>query len=669
MLNHFNQNYDGGSPNIPENVGDRFYSQDLGRDFWFNYNEVGKSIKEIFQAYPILLDDAAVVQGSSYHEIDIPISKGWCNYEVRVPDSFSSIPPTTKLEDIITKVESVALTDFDIQSTATLDGVTTNYVKLRYKETDGNSRTRAKKSGTYVYEKIPSYEIVVNSISNTDYDILLATLVGDDSTFLTITNQTATEIKGAAGGNSIVANAQENIAKNDPVGMDFINETVSKVYKDWVFSSYQQASASGFVNDCVAGRLGTTDKFVVFWNEMGAGGTDGMYVRIGHLSGSSVVWDTSAAAASSLTSGYYGTSLRIIPYSTGQFCIVWYDNTTLMSFVGGLGHLSGGSVIWDIFEDTTVTSYAMFKCDILEYSGDIAFVYEDGSSQISMEVMYDGGGGVFVLRNGSTLSNIFTGSASLSALPNKSICLYNSGAELFICAIQSNAVYGVFVQISGTTLSITAAKSVIRNATCRPNFECASVGNDQSSVAIFIMNSTANVSRMYFAYRSGSSLLKKVDPALTWGGAEVFGDDLGSWVGFISFGKNYAWFGFGTAVIARFNPKITGLNLNDMIYREYFNLGFAPQGIAEIGDNMFIGYRYDSSFNIFKYIEGIGIASAAVSTGNPCTVLLGSTKADGFSGLKVGDRYYIDYEAQDIGRFPSETEIGTAVSSSELLVK
>lgn len=666
MLNHFNQDYDGGSPNIPESVGDRFYAQDMVRDFWYNLNETGKSVKELFSTYPILLENAVVVQGSSLHEIDIPISKGWCNYEVRIPDSFSGIPPTSKLDDIVVKVESVAVTDLDIQATATLDGATTNYVKLRYNETDGSTRQRAKKAGTYVYEKVPSYEIVVNSTANTDYDILLATLVGDDSTFLTITNQSATLLKGQT---KLIANAYENITKNDPVGIDNVNEEIAKSVKKFMLSSYTKAASTGSETMCFVSQLGTTDNFVAFWNQDGVGASDGMYCRIGHLSGTSIVWDTSATAASTLSTGFTAAYMKIIPYSTDKFCCVWTE--TGIGSWGNIGRLSGGAIVWDIFEDAGGFAGIVNKFDIIEYGSDIALVYEDGSSQIDMDVIYDGGGGTFALRNSATLSNIFTGAASLGQIGgflSNSMCNYNNGAEIFICAIQSNAVYGAFTQISGTTLSIVAAKTLIRAATCQSSFTCEPINNNQNSVSMHIMNSTDNTSELYFAYRSGSSvILKQYTSTYIWDSMRTFGEDQGVDTGFFKVGKNYVLLGFNGMAIIRLNANVTGMEIEKTIFRERINFTF-PAGWARFTDNMFFVWLADTSIQVFRYIEGIGLAETTVTAGNPCTVLL-NTKADGFSGLQIGEKYFVDYENETVGLFPSETELGVAVSATEILVK
>ena len=186
---HHNFNYD---TTYPEAIGDNYYTQDLLRDFNYNRHKSGAVIKNLFKDFPVLLEDSSMVNGSSFHEIDIPISKGYCYFSIEIPNDISSRPGTKMDADIIVYVESAALVDFDIQSSANLDGATVNYIKLKYKSTDGLSRTRQHGSGSYVYEKLDDYEIIVNDTSPTDYDIVLGTCVGDDSTFLTIVNYNKT---------------------------------------------------------------------------------------------------------------------------------------------------------------------------------------------------------------------------------------------------------------------------------------------------------------------------------------------------------------------------------------------------------------------------------------------------------------------------------------------
>lgn len=185
MINKHNPGYSGG---IPIAAGDRYHGQDLFRDFFYLLEKSGLTIEDILSAVPFLASGGYVTKGTGWDEVDITAAIGYHEYDVTVPDSFVALPPTTKTETLrAQRVESTAQTDFDI-SGATLNGSTVNYLKLEYAETNGNSRTRAKKAGSYNYELVDSFLITANSTPATDKQVTLCTFVGDGSTFLTITN-------------------------------------------------------------------------------------------------------------------------------------------------------------------------------------------------------------------------------------------------------------------------------------------------------------------------------------------------------------------------------------------------------------------------------------------------------------------------------------------------
>lgn len=213
MINHHNYDYDGGAPNIPLAIGDRYYAQDLARDFWYMLNE-SSNVKELFDSFPVLLDDGSISQGTDFQKIDLGIIRGFVEYNVTIPADFSSIPPTDTTEDIILFVESTAQTDLDISATATLDGASTNYVKLRYVETNGSSRARAKKAGSYNYEKVKSFSIIVDTTAPTDYDIVIGTIVGDGSSFMTIVNYEKTSMIDYSSRTELLTASKDFVADN-----------------------------------------------------------------------------------------------------------------------------------------------------------------------------------------------------------------------------------------------------------------------------------------------------------------------------------------------------------------------------------------------------------------------------------------------------------------------
>jgi len=189
---YHNQQYSG---NVPSRVGDRRYSQDRVRDFWFQMDKLGLSFDDIMGLLPILLSGGVVTQGAG-SSLDITAGYGYAKFNVEIPDSFASTPPTKTTGDIeAMRVSWGAQNDINASSancsvyTVVDDGATVQYVKMRYLETDGNTRNRAKSTGSYAYEVTPDFDLQVDAVAPTDYDILLATFTSSGGTY-TITAST-----------------------------------------------------------------------------------------------------------------------------------------------------------------------------------------------------------------------------------------------------------------------------------------------------------------------------------------------------------------------------------------------------------------------------------------------------------------------------------------------
>lgn len=173
---HQNQDYDGS--NIPLIVGDRYYGQDIGRDFWFHLCRAGLVNKDIAGSAKVICSGGNVSKGTGTDTITISPCVGYAAYSVTIPNSFASLPPTVISADVDSlRISSPQTNNLDVSSTWTNDNATVNYVKLRYLDADGNTRARAKKAGSYPYEKTPSYEFVVDAIAPTVYDIELAKFI------------------------------------------------------------------------------------------------------------------------------------------------------------------------------------------------------------------------------------------------------------------------------------------------------------------------------------------------------------------------------------------------------------------------------------------------------------------------------------------------------------
>jgi hypothetical protein len=185
---HFNLLYSG---TTPLNLGDRYYSQDLIRDLLYGWDNTGQTARRILGTFPARLAGGVVTKGAG-DTLNITEAWGVCNYSVEHPDTFAALPPSKTSSDVARLVHAAAQTNMALAA-ATLNGVATNYIKLKYAETDGNTRTRARAAGTYSYEVAPSYTYVVSTAAATDYDVVLGTLVGTAGGAFTIV-QTANPV-------------------------------------------------------------------------------------------------------------------------------------------------------------------------------------------------------------------------------------------------------------------------------------------------------------------------------------------------------------------------------------------------------------------------------------------------------------------------------------------
>lgn len=185
---HHNRDYNGGSPNLPEALNDRYWGQDWQRDFWYLLEKAGITIKDI-STHGLLYKESDVTEGSSVTEINIPECVGYAKHQVTIQDEAEEwqVPALTKTVDIESiRIYSEAVVDFDI-SGATLDGSTTNYLKIAYAEKNERSRQKIFDMPTWNFEKGIDVVITADDTEPTEYEFLLATFVGNGTDTLTIT--------------------------------------------------------------------------------------------------------------------------------------------------------------------------------------------------------------------------------------------------------------------------------------------------------------------------------------------------------------------------------------------------------------------------------------------------------------------------------------------------
>ena len=181
-VNHHNHDYytDPNSNVVPIATGDRYYGQDLGRDFW----SLADYAARMHTQEPLLgYGGKMEYGGSGVSHLNISAGGGWVKYDVTVPDDISSRPGTTKTETVWAFVAWPDILDLALSTTgATLDGTTRNYIKIAFNDADrALSRQRARAAGTYNYEKQWEYDLTIDSSAPTDYEVCVGVLRADGS--------------------------------------------------------------------------------------------------------------------------------------------------------------------------------------------------------------------------------------------------------------------------------------------------------------------------------------------------------------------------------------------------------------------------------------------------------------------------------------------------------
>lgn len=197
MINkHHNHEYDGGLPNIPLDLGDRYYGQDLGRDYHYLIDRLGNVARDHFVDAPFIVSGGVALKGAG-DSLNITAFVGYVKFDVNVPDIFGASPPPPVITERISsiRVNFSAQVNLAIPS-ATLNGSSVNFIKVKYKELDGDTRDRARKVGSYAYDQSPSFEIVVDTVAPlaNGTEILIGAFTGVPSGPYVFTNDNRDEI-------------------------------------------------------------------------------------------------------------------------------------------------------------------------------------------------------------------------------------------------------------------------------------------------------------------------------------------------------------------------------------------------------------------------------------------------------------------------------------------
>ena len=267
------------SAGIPLNAGDRYYSQDLGRDLWFLLDAVGHIIQDlVINKTKIIISGGVVSQGAG-NTLNITAGILYAPFNVTIPNTFASIPPATTTADIdLTRIILPTQTNLAIPN-ATADGATPNYVKVKYLEANGNSRNKAKKVGSYSYEVTPSYLITVDSVSPTAYEVCLGTFTltgGGGFSFSTALRDYVLPLLSTDG---TFANNSDSLYPSEKATLTQLATQKADLTK---FSNLYMAQGA-MINGKIVPSVGTNNLTVALKTMAGADATatTPIYIRIG----------------------------------------------------------------------------------------------------------------------------------------------------------------------------------------------------------------------------------------------------------------------------------------------------------------------------------------------------------------------------------------------------
>lgn len=400
-IRRFNRGYSGGFP-IP--VGDRYFTQDLLRDQAYLEGMIGIAYNDLTQqTAPYVISGLKAFQGTG-HTIDITAGKAVVPFTVTIPDTAAAWtdPPSTTTANIDMVIDYAGVTGASLAGTVT-DGATPNYVKLSYTETNGNTRARAKKAGTYAYEVYDSVTLTINSTAPAANEITLLTFTTDGAT-VTITNTGDTRIGSPFRKQNAVAYSQatfndmiERVAANQYK----IRDDITSLYCAYLSGGYLMTGGTsplsggdtwGYIetNNC-QNIIFDSGAFIDMGNERGylEVNTDYCYLRNVNITGTGTV--ASAIVQSFLLNADYVTFLNCKSssrLSTGNFgvfhgsstashndtstylgCVVFDIETQAGSSNGGFyecKNLTGCKVIDLTYSGAASSGYGFFNCDIIE---------------------------------------------------------------------------------------------------------------------------------------------------------------------------------------------------------------------------------------------------------------------------------------------------------------
>ena len=173
---------------LPKGLGDIYMEQDRMRDFARLWEGTGLLFQDLLETTSRIMYGGIVVQGSSGPTF-ISASGGvaYMPYSITLGIDTAN-PPTVAAQDLSAiRVNIPTATNLLLTGSAILDGSTVNYVKVTYAPAETFSRPKLKAAGSWYALQQDGTRLYVDQIPPTYYELSLATLVGDGSTFLNIT--------------------------------------------------------------------------------------------------------------------------------------------------------------------------------------------------------------------------------------------------------------------------------------------------------------------------------------------------------------------------------------------------------------------------------------------------------------------------------------------------
>lgn len=210
-LRHHNFTLDGSD--IPLFAGDRWYGQDILRDFYNNKEYSSNILEDLLQNY----SDNMVIYGitpsqGAGHTLSWTAGRIKGVHTLKTPTNWAALPPSMTSHTIPYIFDLPAAADQAITSAVT-DGVTVNYAKVEFTESGTSSRTRAKKAGTYNSEVSESYTFTCDDTAPTSDEVAISTFLTDGTTIIFLNTETRWKFERNSGKRNFIINPDGALAQ------------------------------------------------------------------------------------------------------------------------------------------------------------------------------------------------------------------------------------------------------------------------------------------------------------------------------------------------------------------------------------------------------------------------------------------------------------------------